>query len=196
MLLETTPVPLDEVRQILVDIRRDDERASEVIAGMRALLRRGDIHVQPVDLNDAIVEVVRLIHAESRRHGVSVELDLAPGLPAVVGNRVHLQQIVLNLVLNAIEAVRASSSDVRRVSVKTAQTPSHDVEVTVADTGPGIAAEQLPRLFESFFTTKQDGMGLGLSIARSLVEAHGGTIWAENGSQGAVFRVVLPRSTA
>jgi signal transduction histidine kinase len=196
MLLESTPVPLDEVRQILVDIRRDDERASEVVAGMRALLQRGELNVQPVNLNEAIVEVVRLVNGESRRHGIAMELDLAPGLPAIAGDRVHLQQIVLNLVLNGIEAARTSTNQVRRVTIRTALRQTGELEATVEDTGPGIAAEQLPHLFESFFTTKKNGMGLGLSIARSLVEAHGGTIWAENSSQGAIFRIVLPGRTA
>lgn len=196
LLLENTPVPLDEVRQILVDIRRDDERASEVIAGMRALLRREGIQKQPVDLNNAIVEVVRLVDGESRRHHVTIELELAPSLPAVTGDRVHLQQIVLNLVLNAIEAARNSAGNVRRVTIRTALRPSGEIQTTVEDTADGIAAEQLPHLFDSFFTTKKDGMGLGLSIARSLVEAHGGTIWAENSGHGAIFRFVLPGRTA
>jgi len=193
MLLETSPVPVDELRQILVDIRRDDERASEVIAGIRALLRRGELDIRPVNLNDAIAEIVRLVDGESRRHGVLTELDLAPDLPPVEGHRVHLQQVVLNLILNGIEAARAESNiGARRVTVRTAPRPPGEVQLTVEDTGPGIAAEQLPRLFESFFTTKKDGMGLGLSIARSLVEAHGGRIWAETSSHGAIFRVVLP----
>ena len=198
MLLETTPVPVDELRQILLDIRRDDERASEVITGMRALLRRGALDKRPVSLNDAIVETVRLVDGESRRQGVQTELDLAQDLPVVQGDRVHLQQVVLNLVLNGIQAAGAhSSGGVRRVTVRTAPWPPGEVQVTVEDTGPGIAPEQLPHLFDSFFTTKKNGMGLGLSIARSLVEAHGGKIWAETSSQGAVFRVLLPaRSTA
>jgi signal transduction histidine kinase len=197
MLLDTSPVPLDELRQILVDIRRDDERASEVIAGMRAWLRRGEREVRPINLNDAIAEIVRLVDRESRRDGVQTALDLSPDLPVVEGDRVHLQQIVLNLVLNGIEATRSGgSAGVRRVTVRTAARPPDEVQVTVEDTGPGIAAEQLPRLFDSFFTTKEDGLGLGLSIARSLVEAHGGRIWAESSGQGAVFRVVLPSRSA
>ena len=198
MLLETTPLPVDELRQILVDIRRDDERASEVIAGMRALLRRGELEVRPVNLNDAITEIVRLVNGEARRHGVQTEMDLARDLPVVEGDRVHLQQIVLNLIVNGIEAAGThSSGGVPRVTVRTVLRRPGEVQMTVEDTGPGIAPEQLPHLFDSFFTTKKDGMGLGLSIARSLVEAHSGRIWAETSSQGAVFRVVLPaRSTA
>lgn len=196
LLLDTTPLPLDELRQILVDIRRDDDRASAVIAGMRAVLRRGELDVQPVDLNDAIGEIVRLLDGEAQRHHVLTELELAPDLPAVEGGRVHLQQIVLNLVMNGIEAARtAPAVGARRVTVRTARRSNGEVEVTVADTGAGINAEQLPQLFDSFFTTKKDGMGLGLSIARSLTEAHGGRIWAETTSQGATFRVVLPASS-
>jgi signal transduction histidine kinase len=193
LLLDTTPLPLAELRRILADIRQDDERASEVITGMRALLRRGELDLRPVNLNQAIAETVRLVDGESRRQGVQIELDLAADLPVVHGDRVHLQQVVLNLVLNGIQAAGAhSSGGVRRVTLRTAPRPPVEVQLTVEDTGPGIAPGQLPHLFDSFFTTKKNGMGLGLSIARSVVEAHGGRIWAETSSRGAVFSVVLP----
>ena len=196
MLLDTTPLPIETLRRILLDIQRDDERASEVITSMRALLRRGEPAVRPVNLNDAIVEIIRLLDGESRRLGVETELVLADDLPIVEGDRVHLQQIVLNLVLNAIEAARAHSGGVKRVTVRTERRDPAEIQVTVEDSGPGIAPEQLPHLFDSFFTTKKDGMGLGLSIARSLVEAHGGKIWAETSGAGAIFRVVLPARSA
>ena len=192
MLLDAKPLPVDELRQILIDIRRDDERASEVIRGMRALLRRREIDVRPIDLNDAIAEVLRLLDGESRRHGVVLDPHLAETLPPVAGDRVHLQQVVLNLLVNGIEAAADADRDSRRmVSIQTTSAGG-EVEVLVRDTGRGISPDQLPRLFDSFVTTKKDGMGLGLSIARSLVEAHGGRIWAENKPGGATFRFTLP----
>lgn len=192
MLLDASPPSLGELRQILADIRRDDERASEVIRGLRAFFRRREVEVQPVDLNDAIVEALRLLEGESRRHGVAVEKDLFEGLPPVAGDRVHLQQVVLNLALNGLEATAESSRDEKRVTVRTRRRDTGEVEVAIADTGPGIAPEHLPQLFDSFFTTKRTGMGLGLSIARTLVESHGGRIWASSNGGGATFCFVLP----
>jgi signal transduction histidine kinase len=192
LLLDVRPVPLDELRQILSDIRRDDERASDVIRGMSALLRRREIEVRALDLNDAIGEVLRLLEGESKRHGVALELHLAEALPPVAGDRVHLQQVVLNLVINGMEAAaEAPPGKARKVTVRTARTGA-DVEASVHDTGAGIAPDHMPRLFDSFVTTKKDGMGLGLSIARSLIEAHGGKIWADNTTRGAMFRFTLP----
>jgi signal transduction histidine kinase len=193
MLLDTTPPPLDEVRQILADIRRDDERAHGVVQGMRALLRRRAFEVQPLDLNEAIAQVVHLLDGEARRLGVTLRTDLAAGLPEVRGDRVHLQQVILNLVMNGIDAAGEGEAAERRVAVRSAASAAGDVEVSVSDTGPGIPPSQLHHIFESFVTTKQDGLGLGLSIARSLVELHGGSIGAENGPHaGATVRFVLP----
>jgi signal transduction histidine kinase len=192
LLLDASPLPLGELRQILADIRRDDERAGEVIHGMRALLQRREVEVRPVDLNEATSEILRLLNGESSRLGVTVEVDLLEGLPAVAGDRVHLQQVVLNLVMNGLEATAERCGGGNRVTVRTKWRETGEVEVAVEDTGPGIAPEHFPRLFDSFFTTKKNGMGLGLSIARSLVESHGGRIWAENNTGGATFRFVLP----
>ena len=194
MLLEVRPLPLDELRQILADIRRDDERASEVIRSMRALLQRTESHMQPVDLNLVISQVLQFLDGEARRHRVVINADLAADMPRVLGDQVHLQQVVLNLVMNAMEAASSrSNGSGGRVSVRTCLDHAGTLEVAVTDTGAGIAAEQLPRLFESFYTTKKNGMGLGLSIARSIVESHGGRISAENHpAGGATFRFVLP----
>lgn len=192
MLLEASPLQVGELRQILADIRRDDERASDVIRGMRALLQRRELEVRPMDLNQAISEVLHLLAGEARRRGVALETDLAPELPAVAGDRVHLQQVILNLVLNGLEAAGHASERERRLSVRSARGADGEVEVAVQDTGPGIDLDRLPRLFDSFFTTKPDGLGLGLSVARSLVEAHGGRIWAETSGAGATFRFALP----
>jgi PAS domain S-box-containing protein len=192
MLLASNPPQLDELKQVIDDIRRDDIRAGEVIRRMRSLLRKQDLVMEPFDLNRAISDVLELVGADVARRGVEVTTRLAM-LPIVHGDQVHVQQVVMNLVLNALEVMTEGVSPIRRIDVGTVRSDDSQVQVTVADFGPGIRPEHLPRLFESFFTTKQNGMGLGLSIARSIVEAHGGRIWAENGAAGgAVFHFSIP----
>ena len=192
MLLESSPSSLDEVRQILDDIRKDDLRASEVIRRLRSLLRKRELETQLLDFNEIASEVLTLVRAETRRRGVVVETDLAVNLPAVRGDKVHLQQVLLNLLLNGMEAM-AEVPGAKRLSVRTAWNENGGVEFAVVDAGTGIPPDRLPRLFEPFFSTKKEGMGLGLSISRSLVEAHGGRIWGENNpSGGATFRFTVP----
>ncbi len=192
MLLESGSASLDEVRQILDDIRKDDLRASEVIRRLRALLRKRELKVQPLDLNQQTLEVLTLVRAESRRRGVAVATDLAVKLPAVRGDKVHLQQVLLNLALNGMEAM-VEVPNAKILSVRTALTENGCVELAVSDTGTGIPPDHFPRLFEPFFSSKKEGMGLGLSISRSMVEAHGGRIWAENNpGGGATFRFTVP----
>jgi two-component system sensor kinase FixL len=192
MLLECAPHSLDEVRQILEDIRRDDLRASEVVRRLRGLLRKRKMELQPVDPNELTADILLLVRAESRRRGVAIETELADNLPLVRGDRVHLQQVLLNLFLNGMEAMADAPGD-KTLTVRTASNPSGCVEIAVSDCGTGIPPDRLPHLFDPFFSTKQDGMGLGLSLARSIADAHGGRIWAENNSQaGATFRFVLP----
>jgi PAS domain S-box-containing protein len=192
MLLESSPPALDQVREILGDIRRDDQRASEVIRRLRALLRKRAMEHQPLDLKEVCSDVVQLVRAEARRRGVTVEFAPAGSLPLVRGDKVHLQQVLLNLVFNGMEAM-ADVPGEKRVTVHAALKEEGCAEVAVSDTGPGIPPHRLPRLFDPFFSTKKEGMGLGLSIARSLIEAHGGTIWAENNPDGgATFGFTLP----
>jgi PAS domain S-box-containing protein len=192
MLLESSPPALDQVREILGDIRRDDLRACEVIRRLRALLSKHEMEFQPVDLNVVSSDVVLLVRAESRRRGVTVVSQPADDLPIVRGDRVHLQQVLLNLVLNSMDAM-ADATGPKGVTLRTGVHENGSAEVAVSDTGPGISRDHLPRLFDPFFSTKKNGMGLGLSIARSLVEAHGGQIWAENNpGRGATFRFTLP----
>src|SRR5262249_55376383 len=179
MLLHPPPPALDQVREILGDIRKDDLRASEVIRRLRALLRKREMEIQPVDLNEVTADVVLLVRAEARRRRVTVASEPAADLPLVRGDRVHLQQVLLNLVLNGMEAMSGAPGE-RRLTVRTGVNENGSAEVAVSDAGPGIPPERLPRLFNPFFSTKKEGMGLGLSIARSLVQAHGGQIWAEN----------------
>jgi PAS domain S-box-containing protein len=192
MLLESAPESVAELRQILNDIRKDDLRASEVIHRLRALLRKRELKIEPVDCNELTSDVLLLLRAEARRRHVKVETQLAADLPLVRGDKVHLQQVVLNLALNGMEAMTDTPGE-KTLTVSTALTPSGCVEIAISDVGAGIPQDRLPRLFQPFFSTKKDGMGLGLSLARALVEANGGRIWAENNSQaGATFRFTLP----
>lgn len=192
MLLESSPASLNEVREILDDIRKDDLRATEVIRRLRRLLRRREMELQPLDLNELIAEVLRLVRAESARRGVKVRLELADNLPYVQGDSVHLQQVLLNVFLNGMDAMAETPGE-KTLAIHTAMGASGSVEIAVSDTGSGVAEEQLSHLFDPFFSTKEEGMGLGLAISRSLVESQGGRIWAKNNtSGGATFWITLP----
>ena len=192
LLLEHGSARLDEVRQILTDIRKDDLRASGVIRHARELLRKHEPERQPLDLGELVAGVLQLLGRDAERRQVALELELAPGLPVVYGDKVHLEQALLNLLLNGMDAMADTPVPRRRLAVRTGRSGGV-VEVAVMDNGHGIPATTLPRLFESFYTTKKDGMGLGLPLARSIVEAHGGRIWAENRPEGgATFRFTVP----
>ncbi len=183
---------LDEIGEILADIRRDDVRAGEVISRVRALVSRRQTDLESVDLRDVTGQVVRLAEAEARRRGVSIALEFEPSLPYVHADRVLLQQVLLNLILNGIDAMADALPDERRLSI-TAGSAGAFVEVAVADSGHGISDRLLPHIFDSFVTSREDGMGLGLAISRSIVQAHGGRIWAENNPRaGSTLRFTLP----
>ena len=186
----------DELRAILADIRQDNLRASEVIRRLRALLAKQPLDWHPFDLNDAVRELEPVLRAEARRRGVALDLRLAATATVLVGDRVQIQQVLLNLALNAMDAANGLPEARRTVAVSV-ERDADRLALVVRDQGLGIAPEHLPQLFDSFFSTKPQGMGLGLSITRTLVEAHGGRIWAESGAgsgsgAGAVFRVEWP----
>jgi PAS domain S-box-containing protein len=191
--LDREPVDLDEVREILKDIVGEDRRAGEVIRRLRAMLRRGETQLQPLELNDVVTEVLDLTHSDLIERKVTLEAQLASRLPRMRGDRVQLQQVLLNLIVNGCESMVANRPSDRILTIATAAGKDGGAYVSVTDRGAGIAADQLPRLFEPFFTTKEQGLGLGLSICRSIVAAHGGRLWAANNpDRGATFCFVLP----
>jgi C4-dicarboxylate-specific signal transduction histidine kinase len=184
----------DELRQILADIRRDDLRAGEVIRRLRGLLARHQVEHQCFDLDEAVADVEPILRAEARRRAATLEFQRVPAALLMQGDRVQVQQVLINLVLNALDAVAELPETQRSVIVTVFQDQAH-VGLVVQDRGNGIAPEALPVLFDSFFSTKATGMGLGLSIVRTLVEAHGGGVTASNRVDGgALFRVEFPRA--
>ena len=182
-----------ELREILEDIVGADARAGQVIQHMRTLFRKGMPERRPLLLNNLINDVISLVGNDARLKNVAIELDLATRLRLVLGDRVQLQQVMLNLVVNAFDAMAAVADRPRRLIVRTRALEPGAVQLEVVDTGVGIAADALKTIFDPFVTTKVGGMGMGLSVSRTIVRAHAGEIWAENGPEGgAVFRVVLP----
>jgi PAS domain S-box-containing protein len=192
--LANDDVDLDEVREILNDIVTQDQRAGEVIHGLRLLLKKGEPQKQcdDVDLNEVIRDVVNLMRSDLINRNVTVETDLAQNLPAVTGDRVQLQQVLLNLALNGCEAMGDYNSSERRLLIAS-EWENGAVRVSVSDSGSGIPGEKMEQVFERFFTTKMEGMGLGLSVCRTIINAHRGKIWAtNNGGCGATFHFSLP----
>jgi len=189
-----TPV-LEEVRQALARIVKSGKRAGDVTDRIRQLIKKAPARIDCLDINAAMREVVELTHAEAVKNGVLVQSELTDGLPFVKGNRVELQQVVLNLITNALEAMGRVAGGPRELLISSALTNS-DVLVTLRDTGPGLLAADLKRIFEPFHTTKSAGVGMGLSICRSIIEAHGGRLWASaNVPRGAIFQFTVPTDT-
>jgi C4-dicarboxylate-specific signal transduction histidine kinase len=183
---------LDEVRGGLQAIARDGRRASDVIARIRALARRTASEKQQLDINDVIRDVVALADGEARRTGARLRTDLAANLPRVLGDRVQLQQVVLNLLLNGLDAMHAVVDRPRDLTISTHPQPNDRVAVAVRDSGSGVDPQLATRMFEPFYTTKRSGLGMGLSISRSIVEQHGGRLWAvPNDGPGTTFRFTV-----
>lgn len=194
LFLQASPPDVQELRAILADIRRDDQRAGEVIDRMRALLKRRESHWSELDLNAVTEEVAGLLRFDAGARRVKLTLELSRAVPGVRGDRVQLQQVLLNLILNAMDAMNGCEAGRRYVAVRVR--PREDaVEVAVSDSGHGILTDNVKRLFEPFFTTRPSGMGMGLAISRTIIEAHGGRLWAENNPEGgATFYFTLPVS--
>jgi PAS domain S-box-containing protein len=191
--LGAKPPNLDEVRKVLGQIVKDGMRAGDVIYRIRALIKKAPPRMARVDVNEAVLDVITLTRSELLRHGVSLQTELATGLPLIKGDRVQLQQVILNLTLNAVEAMSGVDEGAREMRIGTAREASNGVLVSVRDLGPGLDPRNVDRLFEAFYTTKLDGLGMGLAICRSIIEAHGGRLWATaNEPRGAVFQFTLP----
>ena len=196
MILDSNPEATGEIQQVLEDIRIDGLRASEVISRLRALLHRREIRSERVDANRVVDETIALLRGEAARRGVRIVTMPDPALPVMMGDPVQFQQVILNFIVNAMDAMADMPAEARVIHVRTAA-DAGGVLVQVDDAGPGIAPANLPRVFESFFTTKESGLGLGLSIVRTIVEAHSGRVSAENlPGGGARFSVWLPAGSA
>jgi signal transduction histidine kinase len=192
LLLASSPARDPRIDEIVDDIHRSDRRALEIIRRMRDLLKRREIERQTVDLNRVAHESAALVRPAAARRGVRLALEPWPSELMVTGDRVFLEQVLLNLLMNSVEALTAAPAAGRRVVVRSAHDHGYAV-LSVSDTGPGIPHASLGRVFEPFFTTKADGMGIGLSISRSIVEAHDGRIAADNNPDGGVtVQVWLP----
>jgi len=194
--LAANPTDLEEVREILKDIVQDNSRAGEVIHRMRALVKKGELDIMPLDLAALIRDVVLLVRSDATLHNIHVSLEVDTHLPPVRGDKVQLQQVTLNLLLNAFDAMHDCPPDKREIHVRAARDGGRMVEITVADHGAGLTIDKLEKIFQPFYTTKHDGLGLGLSISRSIIEAHGGRLWADNNpDRGATFYFTLPVSS-
>jgi two-component system sensor kinase FixL len=184
---------LPELREMLTDMIDEDRRAGEIISQLREMLRKGSGEHVVLDVKALVGGVARLVGSDAVIRNVDLRVELDQATPTMIGDRTQMQQVVLNLLLNALEAAAESSNGSRSVVVRSGRNPAGMVEISVQDTGPGVPDGLMERVFEPFFTTKSRGIGMGLSIARSIVSAHGGTIWAENRTDGgAWFRLHLP----
>jgi C4-dicarboxylate-specific signal transduction histidine kinase len=193
-MLSTEPPNVEGARDTARRTMRDGHRASEVITRLRALFRKQDATTAAVDVNEATREVLALARSELQRSRVRVRADLAADLPPVTGDRVQLQQVILNLLLNAADALRGVDDRPRQVVLRTARDNGDGVHLAVQDTGVGFAPHEVDRLFDAFYTTKSGGMGIGLAVSRAIIERHQGRLWAAlNEGPGATFAFVLPR---
>jgi PAS domain S-box-containing protein len=187
------PPNLEKAKPLIDDIIGDGERAADIVSRIRDFSKKAPTQKEYLEINEAILEIMELTRVAMSEHCVSVKMRLSEGLPRIRGDRVQLQQVILNLIMNAIEAVREVSEGSRELLISTSEPEAGGVLVAVSDSGPGLPPANLARIFEAFYTTKANGLGMGLSICRSIVEAHGGRLWATpNEPRGAVFCLMLP----
>lgn len=175
----------------MIEIVEDADRVSTIISRVHTLFTRDAPDRVELDINEVIQEVTVLVRNEVSQNRVHFRLDLAAGLPHVLGDRVQLQQVLINLVMNGIDAMRTVTDRQRNIGVQSAE-HADGVLVRVQDSGIGLDPDQVERIFDSFFTTKPYGMGMGLAISRSIIESHGGRLWAQSGSYGAIFQFIIP----
>ncbi len=195
--MSKSPPDLDEVSQALKSIIKEGQRTSDILDAIRAMFKKDDQEIAPVDINHLVRDVLDLVQSEVQQQGVLVKAELADELPQIFGNRIQLQQVIRNLAINAIEAMDINAERERVLRVKSAIDRPNGLLITVEDTGTGIDPQNVERVFDAMFTTKSDGMGMGLSICRSIIEAHHGRLWVSPGvPHGAVFQFVLPITRA
>jgi len=191
--LDAEPRNLEKVRQALGRVVKNGNRAGDVINRIRGFIKKAPPQKSSLDINQAILEVIALTGNEAAKHNISVQTQFVENLPFVEGDRVQLQQVILNLTINAIEAMSSIATGPRELLISTSKTEPDIVLVAVQDTGPGLTQESLERAFEAFYTTKSGGLGMGLSVCRSIIEAHEGRLWATaNVPEGAIFQFTLP----
>jgi PAS domain S-box-containing protein len=186
------PADIREVRDILADIAAEDKRAGEIIRRLRLLLTKGEVLHQPLDLNEVVEEVLKLVRSDLVNQGAAAQTELAPNLPALQGDRVQLQQVLINLVMNACDAMAGAAREDRQLTIRTGLLQDDSVCLSVSDCGTGLAPDKLEQVFDPFYTTKPQGMGLGLVVCRTIITAHGGKLWATNNPErGATFHFTL-----
>jgi signal transduction histidine kinase len=191
--LSKEPADLEKARQAFNRIFANGNRVSEIIDRMRALFKKAPLRKEEMDINGAILEVIALTRGEVVKNGISVQSHLEESLPLIQGDRVQLQQVILNLIINAVEGLSSVSGGARGLVITTGKGEPAGVLVVVQDSGPGLSSPDLERIFEAFYTTKPGGLGMGLSICRSIIEAHGGRLWATAAQpQGATLQFTLP----
>ena len=191
------PAPdLDELRAIVADIRKDDQRAGDVIEQMRALIKRRTLQMHPLSLSEVVEDVISLVHSDALARHVALDYVMTPGLPLVSGDRVHLSQVLLNLIINGMDAIQACPASTKRVVIEARPREAGSVEVAVTDSGPGLPPGLIDKVFDPFYTTKSGGLGMGLPISRTIIEAHGGRLWAEKSPAGSglTFRFTLSQA--